>query len=177
MPRRLIRRYLPDHRKIREHKHLRLFGERLHDPNLWHLNRRSVAGAIAMGVFVGLLPLPGQMIIAAAMAIWFRINITLAVTTVWITNPFTMAPIFFCNYRVGVWLLHTEPRPFHFELSLHWLVTETNAIWLPLMVGSLVLGILLSIIVYGLIRLAWRLYIIRKRRYRQNHIDKIRLKT
>lgn len=165
MPRRLIKRYLPDHRKIRENKYLKLFGERLHAPNLWHLNRRSVAGAMAMGVFVAFLPLPGQMLIAAALAIWFRINITLAVTMVWITNPFTIPPIFFCNYRVGVWLLDNEPKPFHFELSLHWLLNETSSIWVPLLTGSLVLGILLGTVTYGCIRLAWRLYIIYKRRH------------
>ena len=27
----------------------------------------------------------------------------------WVTNPFTMAPIFFFNYRVGAWLLRMEP--------------------------------------------------------------------
>ena len=39
---------MPDHKLIREHKHLRIFGSMLHDPNLFHLNRRSVAGAFAV---------------------------------------------------------------------------------------------------------------------------------
>jgi hypothetical protein len=95
MPRRLLRRYLPDHRRIREHRHLQFFGDRLHDPNLWHLNRRSVAGAMGVGVFVALLPTLGQMAVAAAAAIWLRVNLPLAVAMVWITNPLTMPPIFF----------------------------------------------------------------------------------
>ena len=48
MPRRIIKRYLPDHGKLREHPHLRRFGARLQDGNLWHLNRRSVSGAVAV---------------------------------------------------------------------------------------------------------------------------------
>ena len=58
MPKKLIKRYMPDHRQIREHKHLQLFGSLLHDPNLWHLNRRSAAGAFAVGLFVRLYPFP-----------------------------------------------------------------------------------------------------------------------
>ena len=69
MAKKLIRRYLPDPHKIRDHKHLRLFGTLLHDPNLWHLNRRSVSGAFAVGLFMAFVPMPFQMIPAAALAI------------------------------------------------------------------------------------------------------------
>ena len=79
MPKRLLRKLLPDHRRIREHPHLSRFGARLHDPNLWHLNRRSVAGGTALGLFTSMIPFPGQMIIAAALAIWVRVNLPLFV--------------------------------------------------------------------------------------------------
>ncbi|SIQ68664.1 DUF2062 domain-containing protein [Aeromonas hydrophila] len=48
MPKRLIQRWLPDPATLKEHKHLRLFGKLLLDANLWHLNRRSAAGAFAV---------------------------------------------------------------------------------------------------------------------------------
>ena len=68
MPRHIIRKYLPDSVKVRTHPHLKRFGERLHDPNLWHLNRRSFSGGVAIGLFCALLPVPGQMIIVMFMA-------------------------------------------------------------------------------------------------------------
>jgi uncharacterized protein (DUF2062 family) len=69
MPKRFIRRYLPDSHKIRDHKQLRWLGKILEDPNLLHLNRYSVSGAVSVGLFVALLPIPFQMIIAALLAL------------------------------------------------------------------------------------------------------------
>ena len=43
MTRKIIKRYMPDAHKVRTHKHLRIFGKRLHEPNLWHLNRIRLA--------------------------------------------------------------------------------------------------------------------------------------
>lgn len=164
MPKRLIKRYMPDYHKIREHKHLRFFGERLHNPNLWHLNRRSVAGAMAVGIFAAFIPMFGQMIIAAAAAMWLRVNLPLAVAMVWVTNPFTVAPIFFFTYKIGAWLLGINNRTFTFEPSLDWLIDNMSTIWQPLVLGSLLVGTLSSLIVYTAVRLAWRWYVIRKRR-------------
>ncbi len=163
MPKRFIKRFLPDHISIRKHKHLQLLGDRLHDPNLWHLNRRSVAGAMGVGVFFAFVPLPMQMLMAAAAAIWLRINLPIAVAMVWITNPVTMAPIFFFTYKVGTWLLGTRPHQFTFEPTLGWFMTEAGAIGYPLLVGSLAIGTVLGLLVYGTVRLAWRIHIIRRR--------------
>ena len=47
----IFKHYLPAHHKIKEHPHLRHFGDLLHDPDLWHLTRRSTAGGVAVGLF------------------------------------------------------------------------------------------------------------------------------
>ena len=62
MPRKYFRRFLPDHDSIREHRWVARFGPRLQHPNLWHLNRHSVAGGVAVGLFTGLIPGPLQML-------------------------------------------------------------------------------------------------------------------
>jgi len=159
MVKRLLKRYIPDHHSVRENKHLRLFGNRLHDPNLWHLNRRSVAGAIGIGTFIAFVPIPGHIIMAAASAIWLRINLPLTLITIFITNPVTIPPIFYFTYKAGAWLLGTPPRTFTFEFSLQWLLHETSTIFLPLLVGSLAVGTLLGAISYAAVRFAWRIYV------------------
>jgi len=162
MPKRIIKKYFPDHKTIKEHKHLQVFGSLLHDQNLWHLNRRSFAGALAVGLFVAFIPLPTQMIIAAAAAIVFRVNLPVSVATVWITNPITMPPMFYAAYWVGTLLLNIPPDPDALELSLDAMMSSLGEIWKPFLLGCFILGTASSAIGYILARLLWRWIIVKK---------------
>jgi uncharacterized protein (DUF2062 family) len=51
MAKKLIQKYLPHPKIITDNRLIRLLGPRLHDPSLWHINRKSFSGAIAVGVF------------------------------------------------------------------------------------------------------------------------------
>lgn len=167
MPRKFIRKYMPDHEKIRNHVHLnRLFGNLLHDPNLLHLNRRSVSSAFAVGLFIAFVPIPFQMVLAAAVAILVRCNLPIAVTLVWITNPFTMAPIFFFCYKVGTWFLEAPIRQIQFSPSWEWFSTELGILWQPLLLGCFVVGLISAVLGYGLVRLLWRLHLLGRIRNR-----------
>lgn len=152
---------MPDHKKIREHKCLQFLGEHLHNPNLWHLNRRSVAGAFAVGIFCAFIPLPFQMIFAAVLAVLMGTNLPISVTLVWITNPITIPPMFYTTYKVGAWLLNIEPEHFDIELSVEWFMHEMSVIWEPLLLGSLLVGTICSLLVYFIVRGLWRLHIVR----------------
>lgn len=170
MPKRYLKRIMPDHGKLRSHRSLRVFGARLHDPNLWHLNRRSVAGGLGVGVFVAFIPLPAQMLIAASLSLWMRINLPLAVAAVWITNPITMPPIFYFTYRVGDWMLHNWPFNLLIDLSPadDWFLLNLGAYGGALLLGSLTVGTLLGLLTYGLVRLIWRLHVLNLLRRRRN---------
>ncbi len=167
MPKKLIQRLVPGMNSIREHKSLHLFGDLLHDPNLWHLNRRSVAGAFAVGLFTAFIPVPGQMLIAAALAIFFRVNLPLSVMLVLITNPITIPPLYYLAYKVGNAILGNVPGTFNFELSFDWLVNGLIPVWKPFLLGCFVLGALAALIGYSAIRLYWRMYVLRNRERRR----------
>lgn len=170
MPKRLFKRYLPDHHKIRDHKHLKCFGKWLHDPNLWHLNRRSVAGGFSVGLFMAFIPLPFQMFFAAAAAIPLRVNLPIAAALVWITNPLTMPPIFFTAYKLGSWVLHTPPLALDFNVSMDWVKANLDIVWQPFLLGSLLLSVLSAIAGYIIVRTFWRIQVLRylrKRRLRK----------
>ena len=53
MPRKFFRKMMPNVDKVREMKALSMFGDTLFHPALWHLNRRSAAGGVAVGLFCG----------------------------------------------------------------------------------------------------------------------------
>lgn len=171
MPRNLIRRYLPHHDTIRGHSHLRWLGTLLHDPNLWHLNRRSVSGAFAIGLFCAFIPVPFQMAIAAMISILARANLPVSVVLVWVTNPLTMGPIFFFAYKVGTWILGT---PLHAETieavetsALQWFTGEIKTNWKPFLLGSLVCGSVSALVGYVTIRVSWRMHLVRRLRARR----------
>ncbi len=54
---------------------------------------------------IGLLPIPGQTILAVLGALLLRVNLPVAAISVWITNPITFAPIFYLAYKIGAALL------------------------------------------------------------------------
>lgn len=156
MPKQLFRKYLPKPERMREHKSLHFLGELLADPNLWHINRRSLAGATFIGIFVGFLPMPLQMGLAAVLAVRFHCNLPLSVVLVWISNPLTWVPLWYSTYRVGAWMLGITPLSGH-KLTME----EVFEQLLPLYLGSVTCGLIAATLSYFLIKIAWRLTVIR----------------
>lgn len=151
-----IKKYLPDPETLKKHKNLQFLGERLHEPNLWYLSRRSVAIAFAIGLFCAWIPIPGQMAIAAIGALYFRANLPISVALVWLTNPLTMPPMFYFAYLVGLKLLNQPYPESDFEFSLESLIAGFEDIWQPFLLGCLILGIISSILGYSGIQGIWR---------------------
>ncbi len=174
MVKKFIQKYIPDHSKIKSNPHLnRIFGRLLHDPNLLHLNRHSVTGATFIGLFMAFMPIPFQMIPAAAFAIYFRVNLPISLALVWVSNPITMPPIFYFCYLVGTWMLGTTLIDIEFHLSAEWLSTRLIEIWQPFLLGCFSVGLASAIVGAVSIRLFWRLHIIsnwRKRKLKRQNI-------
>ena len=162
MPKKLIKKYMPDHKVIAEHKHLQFFGHLLHSPRLWHFNRHSVSGAFAVGLFCAFIPVPFQMVIAAAVARVVNVNLPLSVALVWVSNPITMPPLFYAAYKFGAWVLGVQTSEFQFQLSGEWLLEKLSEIWEPFLLGCFVFGVFSALISYALIRILWRHHIIKE---------------
>ena len=156
MAKKLLKKYLPKTNTTKEHKHLQIFGTLLHDPNLWHLNRYSVATAFSVGLFWAFVPTPFQMVFAAACAIVVRANLPISAALVWVSNPVTMPPLFFFAYKLGASILGKAPGKFNFELSFEWLLNGLGAIWQPFLLGCFICGATLAILGNLTIRAIWR---------------------
>ncbi len=156
MPRRLLQRYMPRPETLKRQRSLRFMHHLLGDPSLWMLSRRSVGNAFMVGLFVALLPIPLQMVVAAFGAWLLRCNLPLSVSLVWLTNPLTMPVIFYFNYRVGTWLLDTPARHMPDRLSTTWVAEKMADILPALLTGSLVVAIIVGLLSNLIIRLIWR---------------------
>jgi len=166
-----LQRYLSTRRDPRAYRSLRFaLGDLLHQPDVWHLDRRSVSGACAVGLFVAWVPLPIQMILAAALALLFRVNLPLSVALVWIANPLTMGPMYWYAWHLGALLLDMPALPVEFESTFDWLTASLNKVWKPLALGCLILGTASAGLGYAGSRLLWRLRtmraVVRRRRLR-----------
>src|SRR5207249_5713358 len=101
--RKFFQKYLPSHEAIRNNPYIARFGRFFLHPSLWHLNRRSVSGGVAAGMFAGLVPgsNPVQFAVAALLAVAFRVNLPVAVVVTLYTNPFTIVPLYVIAYAIG----------------------------------------------------------------------------
>lgn len=169
MPRKFFRKYLPDLEAARSSRLVAAFGAWAQHPSLWHLNRRSVSGATAIGLFCGLIPGPFQMLGALLLAIPLRKNIPVALLVTVYTNPLTIVPLYLLAYGYGRLLLLAERQevkvePFVIDwgnlgASWHAFIDWTMALGKPLAVGLVALALTLALLGYVAVQVGWRLYV------------------
>lgn len=169
MPRKYFRKYLPNPEAVRSSRTVARFGRWLQHPNLWHLNRRSVSGAVAIGLFSGLVPGPLQMLTALLLAIPLKKNLPVALIVTLYTNPFTIVPLYLLAYAYGELLLPGERAssvaPFEFDwsdfgASMAALVDWMVSLGKPLALGLVALAITLAVIGYVAVQIGWRIYVV-----------------
>lgn len=174
--RKQIRRHLPDLDRIRNHRWLRHFGETLTHPRLWHLNRHSAAGGVAVGLFCGLIPGPFQMLGAALGCVLLRVNLPIALAATLYTNPLTIVPLYVAAFGLGRLALggnggqFVAPPDWAAQGFLVWigeLIDWMSGLGKPLFIGLLLLASLLSATGYFAVRGAWRWYLVRAWRRRK----------
>ncbi|NKF52432.1 DUF2062 domain-containing protein [Shewanella sp. WXL01] len=156
MPKKFIEKYMPNPEELKNHKYLKVFGNLLHKPNLWALNRKSAPGAFAIGLFAAWVPIPFQMILAAALAIFFNVNLPVSVALVWLTNPVTMPFMFYAAYLLGAKIMGRPEQEFHFEASWAWVESSLSTIGLPFLVGCGVLAVVSAIVGYFVMSNLWK---------------------
>ena len=156
----MMHKFIPDPEVIKRLNSQQFLGEKLHDPNLWHLNRRSISMAFAVGLFCAWIPTPTQMAIAAVADIYFRSNLPISVALVWVTNPLTMPPLFYFAYQVGLWILNQPAMEGDFSLTN--VLSGLGDVWQPFLLGCLIMGILCSSVGYLAMNNFWAYHVRKK---------------
>jgi uncharacterized protein len=185
MAKKFITKFLPNREKLEKNRFLRLLGPALFHPNLWHINRRSIAVGLAIGVFMGLIIPIAQIPFAAVIAIFMRANLPIAVASTLVTNPFTFAPIYFLAYKIGAFFLGGhDPSITRESIALEMQTENVGAGmegWIdkiadlggPLMLGLGIMATSGAILAYLAVRLIWRLQVtIKLRKKRRAPVEK-----
>jgi uncharacterized protein len=165
MPRQLLKRITPHARALQDRWYLRAFGSHFTDPRLWTLQRRGITAAFGAGMAICFLPLPLHTPLAVLVAIVWRLNVVAVIATTWIVNPFTMVPIYYAAYRVGVAITGAEPHAFRFRFGWDWLQHGLGPVWKPFLIGCLVCAVCCGLGGWIAFELLWRWRVV-VRRYR-----------
>lgn len=178
MVKKRLRKLIPNASDLRRSGALRPFGEWIYASNYWHLNRYSASMAFFVGLFVAFLPIPGQMLVAALMAIRLRCNLPLSVALVWVSNPLTVPPMLYLAYRLGGLVIN---RPLavpagssEIPFDIYWLFAKIGTVWPSLLVGCLLMGLFAGSVGYFVINNIWRWRVGRDWRRRRRLRDSAR---
>lgn len=136
----------------------------------WEIAREKdpphkIALGLAMGIFVGFLPIMGiQMAVVTLVALIVRGNLKAALAGVWISNPITFVPLYWANYLFGTLFFPESSvglkefgaqmaRVGSFDIhairaSIASILNLGADIFIPLWVGSVVLGVVFGVLIY-----------------------------
>ncbi|NCF11910.1 MAG: DUF2062 domain-containing protein [Verrucomicrobiaceae bacterium] len=145
-------RYLR-HPHIRKRPWLTALIKPLFQRDLWHPCRHTVSGALSIGLFCAMLPLPFQMLLAALASMRARVNIPVSMAACWVTNPFTHPPLIALQINFGHWIReHIRiPLPFDKVTEVSFLGVKVEGSPADFVVGFLASGIVLSILAYPIV--------------------------
>jgi len=105
----------------------------------------AIARGISIGIFFGLTPTVGfQTLLVLPCCLIFRANFPLAFAATWISNPFTMGPLYYGWNQIGQWLLGEQAGTGGSDSLSSFLLAESG----QLVVGSLFFAIPACIITY-----------------------------
>ncbi len=118
------------------------------------VNRRTITRGVAIGLFWGFIPMPMQMLAVMATTPLLRFNVPIAISMVWLSNPFTMPPMYYMEYLTGNFILGKEGIQ-GIELTMEWFQKNIGDIFIPLYTGTAFYSIVVSSIVYFVLNRLW----------------------
>ena len=168
----MLERFLPTRDAITQSRLLRWLGPRIHDPLLWHVNRRSVARGVALGVFFGLMIPIAQIPAAAIASLLLRGNLLIAAASTLVSNPLTYGPLYYFAYRLGAGVIGARTpadltaeaveQPMRMIDSLAQAWAWITGIGQPLLLGMLIMAVTGAFIAYWGTQLVWRMRVTAK---------------
>lgn len=116
---------------------------------------KKIAISFAVGVFIGMSPILGLHTVLGIAAAWiFRLNKFVTIIGVYVTNPWTIVPIYTFATWFGAKLLGIKkiiPSIDWNNISFGYILNEMRHLLLPFIFGTTLLGLLSAIAGYIII--------------------------
>lgn len=114
----------------------------------------KIALTFSIGLFIGMSPLLGlHTVLALAIAVVFRLNKLVILLGTYVTNPWTLVPIYTFSTILGARLLKKS-----IKIDINWnhltftdLLHQSGNILLPFITGTFIVGALCSVLSYIII--------------------------
>ncbi|MEA3370353.1 MAG: DUF2062 domain-containing protein [Campylobacterota bacterium] len=116
-------------------------------------NRRMVSRAVFIGLFIAFIPMPFQMLLVLALVPFMKFNVPIALAMCWISNPFTMPPMYYIEYLTGTYLLGSEVVDVN--MTVEWFSEHIDEIFIPLYVGTFFFSIVVASLAYWAVNHFW----------------------
>ncbi len=121
-----------------------------------------MATSFAIGVFIGMSPLLGLHTVLGLIAAWlFRLNRLITLAGVYVTNPWTIVPI----YSFGTWfgariigMDNIVPKIAWSHITLGGFLREFRPLLFPFLIGNTVIGVIAAVVSYFVIYKAVKNY-------------------
>ena len=167
---RWLKRITPDRERLERLWCLRPFARLVVDRGCWTFNRTSVVRAFSLGLLIAFIPptpLPLHVGLCALLGIPFRLNLPVLFATVFLSNPFTWVLQVGGSVWVGAKLMGLDLGPLVHELHRRDFWSDLGQLWLPLLLGALVLGLIAAAAGYLLAEGLWRAQVVYRLRRRR----------
>ena len=135
-------------------------------PEYLSTNRKMVSKAVLIGLFIAFIPMPMQMLLVLAMMPFFKFNVPIGLAMCWLSNPFTMPPMYYMEYMTGSFILGSEPL--NVEMTLEWFSKNLDNIFIDLYTGTLIFAVVGSVSGYWLVNHFWRGSVERDKKLHRN---------
>lgn len=151
-------RPLPRRSNIHRYPVLKWFSKIAYDRSyLWSFKGNAIISALFWGIWIAFLPVVGiQMLTVFFVALGVRANLPLIIALQWISNPFTVAPIYVADYEIGLTLLRLfaidYPRNEILTVEYDWGEFDISRLgslldtFPPMLLGGSVVGISLGVL-------------------------------
>jgi len=136
-------------------------------PEFLSTNRRMISRGVLLGLLIAFIPMPMQMAAVLLFMPFFRFNVPIALAMCWITNPFTMPPMYYAEYHFGAFVLGMEPL--NVELTLDWFTDNIDDIFIPLYFGAVVFSLVFGSLGYWAVNHFWKSSVHKDKQKHRHH--------